>query len=61
MSRITAVIFDMYDTLVQNEQHFWQATFEAIVREQDLDTTADRLWAEWRTVEKEFRLSRIKP
>jgi putative hydrolase of the HAD superfamily len=61
MSRITAVIFDMYDTLVQNEQHFWQATFEEIVREQDLDTTADRLWAEWRTVEKEFRLSRIKP
>ena len=61
MSGINAVIFDMYDTLAQNEQHFWQATFEAIVREQGLDTTADRLWAEWRVVEKEFRLSRIKP
>jgi 2-haloalkanoic acid dehalogenase type II len=61
MRGITAVIFDMYDTLVQNEQHFWQATFEEVVREQDLDTTADRLWAEWRAVEKEFRLSRIKP
>lgn len=61
MSGITAVIFDMYDTLAQNEQHFWQATFQKIVREQDLDTAADRLWAEWRTVEKEFRLSRIKP
>jgi 2-haloalkanoic acid dehalogenase type II len=61
MSKITTVIFDMYDTLVRNEQHFWQATFEEVVREQDLDTTADRLWAEWRAVEKEFRLSRIKP
>jgi 2-haloalkanoic acid dehalogenase type II len=61
MRGITAVIFDMYDTLVQNEQHFWQATFEEVVRDQELDTTADRLWAEWRTVEKEFRLSRIKP
>lgn len=58
---ITAVIFDMYDTLVENEQHFWLATFEEVVRAQELDTTVNRLWAEWRTVEKEFRLSRIKP
>jgi 2-haloalkanoic acid dehalogenase type II len=61
MRGITTVIFDMYDTLVQNEQHFWQTTFEEVVRDQDLDTTADRLWAEWRVVEREFRHSRIKP
>lgn len=61
MNRITTVIFDMYETLVENGPHLWQATFGDIVRQQQLDTTAERLWQEWRTIESEFRDSRVKP
>ena len=51
----------MYETLVENEPHHWHTTFDAIVREQQLDTTADRLWHEWRNIERNFRENRIKP
>ena len=61
MKRITTVVFDMYETLVQNEPHLWQATFRDIVQEQGLDTDPDRLWQEWSAVESEFRSSRVKP
>ena len=61
MSQITTVIFDMYETLVENEPRHWHTTFEEIVREQQLDTTADRLWQEWRNIERNFRDDRIKP
>ena len=61
MSRITTVIFDMYDTLVQNPQHFVKKGFEKIIKEQVLYTDPDRLWQEWSTVESEFRATRVKP
>ncbi|MEK7806841.1 MAG: HAD family hydrolase [Chloroflexota bacterium] len=61
MSRITAVIFDMYETLVQNPLHLWRTSFEEIISKQGLDTNIDRLWEEWFTVELEFRNSRVKP
>lgn len=61
MARITTVIFDMYDTLVQNPLHLWRTSFEDIILKQGLDTSADRLWSKWYTVELEFRHRRVKP
>jgi 2-haloalkanoic acid dehalogenase type II len=61
MARITTVIFDMYETLVQNPPHLWRASFKDIILEMGLDTSVDRLWGEWFTVELEFRNSRVKP
>ena len=61
MTRITTVIFDMYETLVENEQHHWRVTFRDIIREQVLDITVDRLWEEWHSLEGKFRSNRLKP
>lgn len=61
MTHITTVIFDMYDTLVQNPLHLWRTSFEDIILNQGLDTSVDRLWGEWYTVELEFRTRRVKP
>lgn len=61
MNRITTVIFDMYETLVENGPHLWQATFDVIVADQHLDTTGERLWLEWRFRDQEFRSRRINP
>ena len=60
MNKITTVIFDMYETLVQNEPHLWRATFQDIVQEQRLDIDADRLWQEWQAVESQFRSRRVQ-
>ena len=60
MGRITTVIFDMYETLVKNPEHEWKDGFEAIIREQALDTTAERLRPEWSVGDAEFRASRVK-
>ena len=61
MGRISTVIFDMYETLVKNPQHDWVNGFEAIIHEQALDTSADRLWQEWSAADSEFRASRVRP
>ncbi len=61
MARITTVIFDMYETLVQNPHGSWKVGFEGVIREQSLDTTAERIWQEWSPVEAEFRDSRVRP
>ena len=61
MSPITTVIFDMYETLVQNPHSLWRVGFEDIIQEQSLDTNPDILWKEWAPGEAEFRNSRVKP
>ncbi len=61
MSQITTVIFDMYETLVENGPHLWQATFDVIAADQHLDTTGEQLWLEWRSRDQEFRGRRINP
>ena len=61
MGPITAVIFDMYDTLVQNPSDRWIDGIEAIIREQSLDTGPDRLLQEWSVGNAEFRDSRDNP
>jgi 2-haloalkanoic acid dehalogenase type II len=61
MSQITAIVFDMYDTLVQNNSSLWVPTFNRIIQEQGLKVTQEQLWQEWRKVERGFRHERIKP
>ncbi len=61
MSPITTVIFDMYETLVQNPHSFWRVGFQGIIQEQSLDTNPDLLWQEWAPGEAEFRNNRVKP
>ena len=61
MTPITTVIFDMYETLVQNPHSLWRVGFQGIIQEQSLDTNPDLLWQEWAPGEAEFRKSRVKP
>ena len=61
MNRITTVIFDMYETLVENGPHLWQGTFGQIIQEQNLNVGVESLWQEWRTAESDFRANRIRP
>ncbi len=61
MNQITTVIFDMYETLVQNPPGHWRATFQEIIKDLGYETHAERLWQEWETAETEFRDSRVKP
>ena len=60
MTRITTVIFDMYETLVQNQHYLWEVGFQGVIDEQSLDVSPRRLWEEWAPQEAEFRASRIK-
>ena len=61
MGRITTVIFDMYGTLVKNPLDGWRDGFEAIIQEQGLETSSDRLWQEWSAANSDFRSSRVRP
>ncbi len=47
MNTITTVIFDMYETLAQNRQGHWLATFKNIVQQQQLATDPSRLRQTW--------------
>jgi 2-haloalkanoic acid dehalogenase type II len=61
MSQITTVIFDMYETLVENNPGLWQSTFQEIIQSQQLQVSIDDLWREWRAIEVGFRDRRVKP
>ena len=61
MTHITTVIFDMYDTLVQNPSDRWIDGIESIIREQSLDTSPELLLQEWSVGNAEFRESRDNP
>ena len=61
MAEIKAVIFDMYQTLVQDPSGQWRHSFKSITEEQGLDLTAQELWEEWHKSEEEFRLRRVDP
>ena len=61
MAEIKAVIFDMYQTLVQDPGGQWRSSFKAIVEEQGLGITAQQLWEEWHESEEQFRLRRTDP
>lgn len=59
MSRITTVIFDMYETLAENSPDLWVGTFGDIVREQGLDADPGELYRNWKSLEVGFRKVRI--
>jgi len=61
MSQITTVIFDMYETLVENSPHLWQATFQEIIDSQQLPVSTGDLWREWKAAEVNFRNRRLEP
>ena len=61
MPTITAVIFDMYETLVRDRNDSWRQSFAAIIEEQCLAATAEALWERWRLVNEDFRLTRTDP
>ncbi len=61
MPPITAVIFDMYETLVQDRNDTWRYSFDAIVREQALGTTPKELWDRWRVADADYRQRRTDP
>ena len=61
MVEIKAVIFDMYQTLVQDPADQWRISFKTIVDEQGLDFTPDELWRHWQESEGRFRRRRIDP
>ena len=61
MAQIKAVIFDMYQTLVQDPSGQWRSSFKSIAEEQDLGVSAEQLWQGWHKSEEEFRLRRVDP
>lgn len=61
MPRITTVIFDMYETLVQNQLETGKDSFAKTIEQQGLNTTADELWEHWLPADEEFRNTRVEP
>ena len=61
MSPITTLIFDMYETLVENHHDQWRVTFKQIIQEQGLDVDPELLWQTWLARERVFRESRTPP
>ena len=61
MSQITTVIFDMYETLVENNPGLWQSTFQEIIQSQQLQVSISDLWREWKEIEVGFRDRRVNP
>ena len=59
MSQITTVIFDMYETLAQNNIGLWIDTFQKICRVQDLSIEPQVLYQEWKALEIVFRKGRL--
>ncbi len=60
MSRITTIVFDMYNTLVQDGETFWLSSFQRIVREQGLDISPAALREEWAWGDRHFRENRAR-
>ena len=60
MSRITTVIFDMFNTLAEDREAHSLASFRRIVRELDLKIEAADLRREWSTGDQEFRERRAR-
>jgi len=61
MTQITTVIFDMYETLVEEGRHHWRKTFNEITRQQDLNVDPELLWDTWWEAIRAFRANRTSP
>jgi 2-haloalkanoic acid dehalogenase type II len=56
---LKAVVFDMYDTLVDNREFWWLQSFEEICKNQKFQIAPRILWENWIKLEKEFRIRRL--
>ena len=61
MPRITTVIFDMYETLVQNPHEMGKSSFAKIIGQQGLNTSVEELWDNWMPAETTFQKTRLDP
>ena len=61
MPQITTVIFDMYETLVQNPHETGKSSFAKSIEQQGLSATVDELWDHWLPAEQEFQITRVDP
>ena len=59
MAVITTVVFDMYETLVENTTDLWIDTFRVICETQGLTVDHQVLFREWKTLETTFREDRL--
>lgn len=59
MSRITTVIFDVYETLAHNSAGLWVDIFRRICHAQGLQVEPELLYREWKTHEMVFRKERL--
>ena len=59
MSRITTVIFDVYETLAYNNTGLWIDTFKRICHDQSLEIDPQHLYREWKELEVAFRKRRL--
>ena len=59
MGIITTVVFDMYETLVENTTELWIRTFGEICETQGLAVDHQALFSEWKTLEMNFREDRL--
>ena len=61
MSAITAVVFDMFNTIAQDGADLWRQCFLEIIEEQGLDTTPEALRHAWDYGAGNFRDRRTAP
>ncbi len=61
MRQVTTIIFDMYDTLVDNEPQRWDTTFADIASTQGLGVTGRDLADAWHAAEEGFKSRRVAP
>ena len=61
MRQVTTIIFDMYDTLVDNDAQRWEVTFADIARDQGLGFSGQDLGEAWHVVEEDFKSRRVVP
>ena len=59
MSKITTVIFDVYETLAHNNSGLWLETFRDICRTQRLLVDPVSLYRDWKELEMGFRRDRL--
>ena len=59
MSKITTVIFDMYETLAVNNTGLWIETFRGICRVQGIEVDPEHLYREWKELDLKFRRERL--
>ena len=52
---LKAIIFDVYNTLFQNNNSYWIDVFGEICRIQNLPVSPDDLWKHWKSFEVSFR------